>query len=195
MVLNKIREKIEPKLGSIGLTLNHAGISPNFLTVLGFAFSVSAGLLFVFKPNQTYLAGIALIFAGFMDVLDGSVARAGKKVGRRGSFADSTMDRISEIAIYAGIVGGGEALPLLVVLTLGFSMVVSYLRAKGESLNVKVAGVGIGERAERLLVLIAFSIIGFVWIGIYVVLLLAVVTVVHRYYEIAKELAGPPLGQ
>ena len=191
MVLNKVRHRLEPILDSVGRNVSSAGVSPNLLTGFGFAFSILSGLLFATRPQQTYLAGIALLFSGLMDILDGSVARASKKVTRVGSVADSTFDRLSEIAIYSGIIIGGEASPLSVILAFGFSMLVSYLRAKGESINIKISGVGVGERAERLIVLIVFSLVGYVWIGIYIVLVLAVVTVFHRFYKIVGSPANP----
>ncbi len=175
-------------VNSIGRTLGATGLSPTFWTFLGFIFSVLSGLLFALRPSQPYLAALSLVVSGAFDVLDGAVARATHRVSKSGSFNDSTLDRLAEVAVYAGIIYGRYAPPILVLLALSSSLLVSYTRAKGDSLGVSLSGVGVGERAERLLLLIVFSIVGFVWIGIAIVLVIASITFVQRYYAIMKKL-------
>ena len=177
-----------PVVDSIGRTLGSTGLSPTFWTFVGFGFSVLAGLLFAFKPHQTYFGALSIIASGVFDILDGAVARVTKKVSKTGSFNDSTLDRLAEVAIYGGIIYGSLANPLLVLFALSFSLLVSYTRAKGDSLGVSLSGIGIGERAERLIVLIVFSLIGYVWLGVDIVLLLAVVTFIQRYWMILNKL-------
>lgn len=189
MVLNQIRARIRPFMDSIGRALDSAGISPNTLTALGFSLALVAGFLFAFDPHRQYLAAFAIIGSGVLDILDGAVARTSGKVTALGSFNDSTLDRISEIGIFAGIAFGRYGLnPGIVLLALAFSLLVSYVRAKGESLGFAVAGIGIGERAERLIVLILFALAGYVWIGVYIVLVLAVVTFIQRYAYLATSI-------
>ena len=187
-VLNKIRSQIQPAVDSVGRSLGSTGLSPTFWTFLGFLFSVLAGVLFALRPSQPYLAGLAIIVSGVFDVLDGAVARTMHRVSKSGSFNDSTLDRLAEVAVYSGIMYGGYTSPVLVLLALAFSMLVSYTRAKGDSLGISLSGIGIGERAERLVVLIVFSIIGFVWIGVAIVLVIALVTFVQRYVAILQKL-------
>ncbi len=175
----------------MGKAVSSVGISPNILTTAGFLFSILSGLLFAFRPSDSYFGAWALLAAGLMDILDGSVARASNRVSKAGAFVDSSLDRISEVAVYSGIAFGGEASGFSVVLALGLSMGVSYLRAKGESLNIKVSGIGIGERAERLLVLIIFAFAGYVWIGIYIIIIIAFVTFVHRFLLIVGTIKRP----
>ena len=188
-MLNRIRSQVEPVVNSIGRTLGSTGLSPNFWTFTGFAFAVLAGILFAFRPGQPYLAASAILVSGIMDVLDGAVARVTNKISKTGSFNDSTLDRLAEVAIYAGIVYGNFPYPVLTLLALSFSLLVSYERAKGESLGISLSGIGIGERAERLIVLILFSFAGLVWVGVAIVLVLAFVTFVQRYYAIMRKLA------
>lgn len=191
MVLNQIRARIQPILSSIGRGLGNAGISPNLLTAIGFMFALAAGFLFALEPTHSYLAALSIIGSGILDVLDGAVARATGRVSTLGSLNDSTLDRISEIAIYSGIAYESaqyHVSPVAVLLTLAFSLLVSYVRAKGESLAIKMSGVGIGERAERLLVLIVFALISYIWVGIYIILVLAVITFVQRYTYVARGL-------
>lgn len=121
-------------------------------------------------------------------MIDGAVARVMHRVSKSGSFNDSTLDRLAEVSVYCGIAYAGYASPVLVLLALAFSLLVSYTRAKGDSLGVSLSGIGIGERAERLLVLIVFSIIELVWIGVVIVLVIAFVTFVQRYVAILQKL-------
>ena len=95
---------------------------------------------------------------GFFDVLDGAVARATGRTSQRGAFLDSTLDRVSEVVVFLGILVGGYASPFLVLLALSLSLLVSYTRAKGDALGVNLAGIGVGERSERLVVLIVTSL-------------------------------------
>ena len=191
MVLNKIRSQVRPFVDSIGKVLGKTGLSPNVWTVVGFFFALLAGILYGLRPSEPYLAALAIIVSGIFDVLDGSVARVTGRVTKAGSFNDSTLDRLAEAAIYAGIIYGSYTSSLLVLLALSFSLLVSYARAKGDSLFVTLSGVGIGERAERLIALIVFSLIGYVWIGVLVVLVLAIITFVQRYYVIMTKLSVP----
>ncbi len=196
MVLNKLRQSISPFLLSLGKIIDRKGIPAIFFTIMGGIISGLSALLFAYLPRATYFAAIALLIAGIFDMLDGSVARASNKISKAGSLSDSTVDRIAEIAIFSGIAFGGEASPALVAAALGASLLVSYLRAKGESLGVPVSGLGVGERAERVIVLIAFSFFGIVSLGLYLVLILASITVIQRFYkilrtiEIQKDAAG-----
>ncbi|HXQ93120.1 MAG TPA: CDP-alcohol phosphatidyltransferase family protein [Nitrososphaerales archaeon] len=187
-VLNKIRTQVEPIVNSIGRSLGRTGLSPTFWTFLGFLFSVLAGILYALRPEQPFLAAFSLVISGLFDILDGAVARVNRLVSKSGSFNDSTLDRLAEVAVYSGIIYAGYTSSLFVLLALSFSLLVSYTRAKGDSLGVSLSGIGIGERAERLLVLIVFSIAGFVWIGVIVVLIIAIVTFLQRYVAILKKL-------
>jgi len=101
---------------------------------------------------------------------------------------DSSLDRLAEAAIFTGIMLGGHAPPYLVLLALSFSLLVSYSRARGESLGVRMSGVGVGERAERIIVLAALTIFGFVHLGVIVVLILALITYLQRFIHVVNIL-------
>jgi len=167
---------IEPS----GRLLANAGVTPNFLTSLGLVLALIAGFLFATRPTQPYLGAFAVIGSGIMDILDGAVARETRKFS--GSLNDSIIDRTSEIAIYGGIIYADYVSPFLVLLALGFSFLTSYIAAKGESLGIPMSGhLGIAQRAERLTPLIVFALIGYVWIGVYINLVLCVFTFAQRY--------------
>lgn len=189
MVLNQIiKARLQPIVGSMGRSLGSLGVTPNILTWTSFALSLAAGLLFAFKPAQPYFAALSIVGAGILDLLDGAVARA-TNAFLPGSLNDSTFDRISEIAIYAGIIFAGYGVSgTMVLLTLGISLLSSYIRAKGESLGIALSSLGVGDRADRTLPLIVFALAGYVWIGIYANLVVVTIACVHRYIRISRAI-------
>jgi CDP-diacylglycerol--glycerol-3-phosphate 3-phosphatidyltransferase len=132
----------------ISLTLR---LSPTAFNLLGVAFGVLAGVYFA--TGRVNLGGWAVLMGGAADVLDGRIARARGMADQRGAFLDSTLDRFAEVGAFVGlaVMFRGSAIALAIVATaLGGSLLVSYARARGESLGV-VCKVGIMQRAERLL--------------------------------------------
>jgi archaetidylinositol phosphate synthase len=138
--------------------------------------------------DDGFYGGVFLLISGFADVLDGSVARAKGSVSSRGAFLDSTFDRLGELLVFIGIFMGRISDPLLILIALSFSLLVSYARARGESLGLKLSGTGIGERAERILVLSIASILGYANYGVVIVLALAFITFLQRVILIVKAL-------
>lgn len=128
-----------------------ARLSPTAFNLLGVAFGVAAG--FAFAAGDLVLGGWAVLLGGIADVLDGRVARALGVAGPRGAFLDSTLDRFAEVGAFVGLAVYFQAsTPALAVVAtgLGGSLLVSYARARGESVGV-VCKVGVMQRAERLL--------------------------------------------
>ena len=134
--------------------LAKTGVTPNTLTVMGFMVSVAAGVLIA---TEYFLAGgLVVLFAGAFDLIDGPVARATGKTSKFGGFLDSTLDRLSEAAIIAGILAyyafhEGTWESLLAYGCFVGSVMVSYLRARAEGLGVKCE-VGMFTRVERVIV-------------------------------------------
>ncbi len=126
-------------------------LSPTAFNLLGVGFGVLAGVLFALgRPNP---AGWAVLLGGAMDVLDGRIARARGMADDRGAFLDSTLDRFAEVGALVGllVLFRGDAGAVSVVgAALGGSLLVSYARARGESVGI-VCKVGVMQRAERLL--------------------------------------------
>jgi CDP-diacylglycerol--glycerol-3-phosphate 3-phosphatidyltransferase len=146
--------------------LSKTGVTPNTLTVMGFLVSVAAGVLIA---KEYFLAGgLVVLFAGAFDLLDGPVARVTGKTSKFGGFLDSTLDRLSEAAVLAGILAyytffeDGTWEPLLAYACFVGSVMVSYLRARAESLGVKCE-VGIFTRTERVIVMSIGLIVGQWW--------------------------------
>ena len=132
-------------------------ITPNMLTLFGL-FITAVGALLV-AVGQLLLGGIVLAFAGFFDVFDGALARAAGKVYRYGAFLDSTVDRYSEGVVYLGILiyflDQHDGLrPIIVLIALAGSFLVSYVRARAQSLGF-TCDVGILARPERVVIIVA----------------------------------------
>ncbi len=185
-MLDRLRGSLSKVLGSMGLTASKVLPSPTAWTLIGLLFSVLAFIYY--SGGQPFAAGLMVILSGFFDVLDGAVARATGKTSPRGAFLDSTLDRVSELLIYLGILLGSYTSPLFVLLALAFSLLVSYTRAKGDALGVNLAGIGIGERSERLVVLIVTSLLSIVVVGVLIVVVIAFLTIIHRTIKVSSAL-------
>jgi archaetidylinositol phosphate synthase len=193
-VLDKLRGRIAGATLSLGRGASHIMPSPTSWTVVGAMFSVLAAAYFATGGYHGELGGgVFVLVSGFFDIVDGAVARATGKISKRGSFLDSTLDRVGETAIYLGILIGGYTSPVIVFLALSCSLLVSYSRAKADALSVNLAGVGIGERSERLIVIVLASFLGVIAFGVLVVAALAAITFVARVVRVTSSLGvqGP----
>jgi archaetidylinositol phosphate synthase len=90
------------------------------------------------------------MLTGFLDAIDGAVAKLRGQASKRGAFLDSLIDRLCEMVYALALLKLGLDV-YVVLIYLGFSMIISYERARGESLGVPMSGVGLMERSERLL--------------------------------------------
>jgi CDP-diacylglycerol--glycerol-3-phosphate 3-phosphatidyltransferase len=151
-----IRSKIEP----IALAMARAGLTPNMLTLIGFAIASVGGVL---AAVEWWLLGgiVATVGAGF-DMFDGAVARATGQVSKVGAFMDSTFDRWGEGVVYVGIIIGAtradfDLAAWLAAAALVSAFMVSYTRAKSESLGFSsgsgMAAIGFAPREVRTVIL------------------------------------------
>ena len=132
-------------------------VTPTALTWLGFAIALSAAI--IIATGHFFTAGIVMLVGGLFDMLDGALARHTGRVTTFGALLDSTLDRVSEAALLVGILifylflGGQPVVGILLVcLALIASLMVSYLRARGEALGLE-CGVGLFTRPERVIAL------------------------------------------
>jgi len=199
-LLNRFREKLIPITTLIGNNFGSLGLSPTFWSMIGFAFAILSSIFFgltnflnqqgIEFPSQIF-ASILLLISGFFDIVDASVARVMKKSTTKGAFLDSNFDKVSEALIFIGIAIGGLSNPILAMIALSTSILVSYLRARAESLGIELKGVGIGERAERLLIL---SICGFIPIsesiqwGVIIIILISGFSFLQRFRYVLKRI-------
>lgn len=191
-MLNNLRESLRPHLEKIGRGFSSTGLSPNFWTGVGLVFAFASAIVYGLNLQMEFafiFGGILLLISGFFDVVDGQVARITKKTSKKGAFVDSVFDKIAEVAIFLGILIGGFAEPYLVFLAITLSLLVSYTRSRAESLGIKLQGIGIGERAERLLVIAIIGMIpGLMQYAVIIVIIIAGVTFIQRIIVTAKNL-------
>jgi len=183
--------------------LASAGVHPNILTAIGVSINIGCGVLFGF--GEFFWAGIVLIIANLFDMLDGNVARLSGNVTRFGGFLDSTLDRLSDMVAFLGIMifyaGNSPQHSLLNVTLAGIGMIasvmVSYSTARSEGLGVK-ANVGFLQRPERVVLLIIGALSTWNWNSdnffanrmpqvLWVLAVGSVWTFVHRMYYIWTE--------
>jgi CDP-diacylglycerol--glycerol-3-phosphate 3-phosphatidyltransferase len=184
--------------------LASAGVSPNILTAIGVSINIGCGVLF--GLGEFFWAGIVLIVANLFDMLDGNVARLTGNVTKFGGFLDSSLDRLSDMVSFFGIMifyaGNSPQHSLLNVFLAGVGMIssvmVSYTTARSESLGVK-ANVGFLQRPERVVLLIIGALSTWNWASdnflanrmpqvLWVLAVGSIWTLIHRMYFIWTEL-------
>lgn len=183
--------------------LASAGVHPNILTTIGVCINVGCGVLF--GLGEFFWAGIVLIVANLFDMLDGNVARQTGNVTKFGGFLDSSLDRLSDMVAFLGIMifyaGNSPQHSLLNVFLAGVGMIgsvmVSYTTARSEGLGVK-ANVGFLQRPERIVLLIIGALSTWDWNSdfflfnrmpqvLWVLAVGSIWTLVHRMYFIWTE--------
>ncbi|HUK31120.1 MAG TPA: CDP-alcohol phosphatidyltransferase family protein [Candidatus Acidoferrum sp.] len=158
------------------------GINPNLLTLIGLVVNFWAAVLFATGLFKT--AAIVIFFAGFLDMLDGQVARRQNRVTAFGAFYDSTLDRYSDMALYMGLlvyyaVNGRTSYVILGAVATAGSVMVSYARARAESL-IPLCKVGFMERPERMVLLIIGGLFDRMAPVLWVIAIVSTITVIHR---------------
>ena len=148
---NSLRGRVEPFARGLG----RLGLTPNTLTVLGFVVAAIGGVLAGLQ--WWFAAGIVGTAGAAFDMFDGALARATGRTSVFGAFLDSTFDRWGEAVMYAGIAAGGfyagePVTGVLSTLAMSSAFMVSYTRARAESLGFR-AEVGIAPRPERVVIL------------------------------------------
>jgi len=185
----KLLSDIGKGIGKYALTpparlLGRLGLSPTVFTFIGLGVSAGAGV--AFAAGGLRLGGLLVLLAGFFDMFDGVYARVNDKASRFGAFVDSTVDRYSESAYLTGLIYyyaslQNKDMALLTVLVLIGSVIVSYIKARAESL-IESCKVGIMERPERMILLAAGCLIGgwFVFGSLLLLAVVAHITAVQR---------------
>ena len=158
------------------------GVNPNFLTFLGLVVNFGAAALFAI--GHFFTGALVIFFAGFLDMLDGQVARRQNRVTAFGAFYDSTLDRYADMALYMGLlvyysVNGRTPYVVLAAVATAGSVMVSYARARAESL-IPLCKVGFMERPERLVLLIIGGVFNRMAAVLWVIAVVSTITVIHR---------------
>jgi archaetidylinositol phosphate synthase len=188
-VLDRLRSRLDSYLKSVGTWFSRLQPSPTAWTILGLVLALLAALAYSTAAfGGELLGGVLVLFSGWFDIVDGAVARVTGRTSKRGAFLDSTLDRVTETALYTGILIGGYSPPVYVLLALATSLLVSYTRAKGDALGVTLSGVGLGERSERLLIIAVTSLFAIVYLGVLLVILVATYTFLERTFKAVRAL-------
>lgn len=146
----------------LGKAVGKLGIGPNVLSILAAVASVAAALLYL--RGTAMLGALVLLGSAFLDMLDGAVARATMTTSRFGSVLDHVLDRYVEYVVVIGIVAGGFASWFWGLFALIGMLLASYSRAAAESVGgLSSCTVGIAERQEKLLLILAGSFLVAVW--------------------------------
>ncbi|MGH9078137.1 MAG: CDP-alcohol phosphatidyltransferase family protein [Acidimicrobiales bacterium] len=195
MLDGRFRTGVDRVVNPVGNALGRTGLSPDHLTGLGLLLAVPAALAI---GSGHLHVGLALLVASAVpDLLDGAVAKASGRASTRGAFFDSVADRVSDALVVGGVAwylqdryhGHAALLPLAV---LAASFLVSYERAKAESLGLDGKG-GLMERAERVVLLcvgLAFAalLVPLLW----AMLGLTVVTALQRFAKVWRQAGAAP---
>jgi len=165
-ISNDSRTRIKKVFEPIALGMGRLGLTPDALTLIGFAITVIGAVLLAL---QFWLAGgLVILLGGFFDMFDGTLARATGRVTRLGAFMDSVFDRWGEAVVYVGVIIGCSRVNFelgawVAAAAMASAFMVSYVRAKSEGLGFTggagMAAVGLMPREVRLVVLAA-GIIG-----------------------------------
>ncbi len=182
------KEALRQFLHPLVRLLSAMRVRPDSLTATGWALSTGAAVLFAL--GYVRAAGAVMLFAGLFDALDGAVARESGRMSSFGAFLDSALDRLSESAIFVGVIFfyAASARPFEALLTgvaMTFSLATSYTRARAEGLGVPCE-VGLLERAGRVAILSLFSLAGFLAAGIALVAAGALVTTAQRILHVRR---------
>lgn len=188
MLEGKLRSRTDAILNPVARGLARVGITATLLTFVGL---VIAGLAaWAIAVDRWGWAVVALVIAGVGDLCDGAVARVTGSAGPRGAFTDSVVDRASDALLFGGCAWFySEREPRLAVLALAVgatSMLISYERAKAESLGLSGKG-GVIERAERLLILGTALLFNVLTAGLWILLGLSLLTVVYRFVRVVSQ--------
>jgi CDP-diacylglycerol---glycerol-3-phosphate 3-phosphatidyltransferase len=191
-VLGRYREQVARVADPVARVLIGLRLRPNQLTVLGLLCSGVAAVAFALDLPRW--AGVWLILAGAFDILDGALARVSGRESPFGAFLDSALDRYSDMLVLSGIVflfvrGGRLSEGVVALAALIGTVMVSYTRARAESVGVECR-VGLMERGERLLALIAGALADLLVPAVWIVAIGANVTAIHRILHTRRATRG-----
>ncbi|MFN8024487.1 MAG: CDP-alcohol phosphatidyltransferase family protein [Acidimicrobiales bacterium] len=192
----KFRTGVDKAVKPIGAGLRRTGMSPDHLTVMGLLVAVGAAI--AIGAGELRLGLVLVILAALPDLFDGALAKATDTSSQRGAFFDSVIDRVTDALLFGGVAWyfASEESPHMALLpfaVLGVSSVISYQRAKAESLGLDAKG-GLMERAERIILfclglLIPPLLIPILW----VMLVLTAITAVQRFVKVWKQADVAPV--
>lgn len=198
----KFRAPVDAAVKPIGAALRKTRLTPDHLTVVGLLVGAAAAV--AVGSGRLRLGLVLVIAAALPDLFDGALAKASNSASQRGAFFDSTVDRITDALLLGGIAyyfaeTRDPRLAVLPFAVSAVSSVISYQRAKAESLGLDAKG-GLMERAERIVVLCVGLFIepwvdgALIWI-LWGMLVLITITAVQRFVKVWKQAEVAPVTQ
>ncbi|HEV2120082.1 MAG TPA: CDP-alcohol phosphatidyltransferase family protein [Candidatus Bathyarchaeia archaeon] len=197
-MLSKIQYLVEGHFQLAAGAFKKVGFNPNSITLIGFVLTIIASLFYSTGLGTVWLVSgtvLALLIGTYFDAIDGAMARRYHQISKMGGILDSVLDRVGETALFVGLFVGGLVPGWLSLWALSSSLMVSYVRARVDVEGVKLKGVGLAERPERLLILLIATILAIfnslsIVFGVTLVALLSTITVVERLYRTGVVLSG-----
>jgi len=197
MIQNRFKAPVTALITPSCRFLLRIGITANWLTFIG-AIGSSISALYFFSKGDFFLGTILVSLFALSDLFDGTMARLSEQgTTKWGALIDSTLDRVTDAAIYAGVISYAISidyrnLALLALLALITGALIPYIRAKAESLGI-ACSIGIAERAERLIIILTAT--GLYGLGVNIALagglllinILGLITIVQRLLVVARS--------
>ncbi|WP_456469502.1 archaetidylinositol phosphate synthase [Archaeoglobus sp.] len=175
-MLSKIKPWTTKVAKPVAKILGKAGIKPNHLTFLGLLFGIFSACYII--KGKILVAALFVLLSSVCDLLDGALARTAEMTTEFGGFLDSVTDRYVDVILFLSL--GIYGVDWVVVgLALSGALLVSYTRAKAENV-IEKCDVGIAERSERLLILLAGLTTGYIYEAVLLIAVLSHVTALHR---------------
>ena len=190
-----VYKSIRKFLDKIGKRLNQYNVNPSQLTLIGLLFNALGCLLFAY--GHFFSGSFVIWFAAIFDMLDGAVARASGQETRFGAFIDSVIDRYSDFFIFGGILiyfvrTSQLALAMLVLVVIAGAALTSYTKARAENI-IEHCDVGWVERPERIFIICAAGIFGFMIQALWILAFMTHLTALQRIYHTWKETTDSPI--
>jgi phosphatidylglycerophosphate synthase len=206
IISQELRARVRGVATPIAAGFGRLGLTPNHLTLIGFGIAVLAAV--AAAQESWLLAGVLVVVGGVFDLFDGALARATGKASKLGAFMDSVFDRAGEAVIYVGVAAGSiaagfDAGAILAAAAMAAAFMVSYARAKSESLGFTagtgMAAIGIAPREVRIVILtvglLAASLLGFeggagrvpLTIALGLITILATITTIQRILHVMSQ--------
>ncbi len=192
----RFRAPVERAVKPLGDGLRRTGLTPDHLTLLGLVLGAAATVAIALGALRAGL--LLVVLAALPDLLDGALAKASNSASQRGAFFDSVIDRVTDALLLGGVawyLASTESahVVLLPFAVMAASAIVSYERAKAESLGLHAKG-GLMERAERLILLCIGLLFDSVLVPIlWLMLVLTLVTAVQRFFKVWRQAAAAPI--
>ncbi len=191
----RLRKLFRRPISAIAVPLARRQIRPNTITYVSLLVGFCAFLSLV-AGRSFILFGLLVFVTGFLDGVDGAVARMSSSASSLGAFTDSSVDKVTELLLLLAIGLAfpseeflGLAVPLWVVLCAFSWLLTSYTRSRAEVLGAKDLDVGLGGRSERLFLLSVISLVGAVLWALVIGTLLGIATASYRFYYYGRQMA------